>query len=147
MLVLYPIIHSVKTGSLVRRRVGAFGLRTGKLMNGYKPLRALWSKAGMTSKQLYKTCCGHTSNSLSRRLVAQRPTRQYEFPTGYNTYFGSERYQVGEQYFYHSPQLIVRISAHFIFLTVMNTLCTLVGFKPKPAQKHSGAHWRRSARM
>ncbi|EEB93995.1 hypothetical protein MPER_07275 [Moniliophthora perniciosa FA553] len=33
--------------------------------------------------------------------------KQYEFPTGYNTYFfGTERYSVGEQYFFHSPALM-----------------------------------------
>lgn len=42
------------------------------------------------------------------RVVAARPPRQYEFPTGFNTYFGAERFQVGEEFFYHSPQLVVR---------------------------------------
>jgi len=45
---------------------------------------------------------------MGYRLAAQRPARQYEFPTGYNAYFGPERFQVGEQFFYHSPQLVVR---------------------------------------
>ncbi|KAF8204956.1 actin-related protein Arp4p [Pholiota molesta] len=53
-----------------------------------------------------QTVAGVVEQGWNDQLVAQRPTRQYEFPTGYNTYFGSERYQVGEQYFYHSPQLI-----------------------------------------
>ncbi|KII95776.1 hypothetical protein PLICRDRAFT_96688 [Plicaturopsis crispa FD-325 SS-3] len=38
-------------------------------------------------------------------LAAQRPVRQYEFPTGYNTYFGPERFNVGEQFFFHSQAL------------------------------------------
>ncbi|CAA7260168.1 unnamed protein product [Cyclocybe aegerita] len=39
-------------------------------------------------------------------VAAQRTARQYEFPTGYNNYFGLERFQVGEQFFTHSPQLV-----------------------------------------
>lgn len=38
-----------------------------------------------------------------------RVARQYEFPTGFNTYFGPERFTVGEQYFRHSADLIVRL--------------------------------------
>lgn len=41
-----------------------------------------------------------------------RPPKLYEFPTGFNTYFGMERYQVGEQFFWHSPALVV--CAHFL---------------------------------
>lgn len=39
------------------------------------------------------------------RFAQQRGARHYEFATGYNYYFGGERYLVGEQYFSHSPQL------------------------------------------
>ena len=48
--------------------------------------------------------CVYTS---TLRAAASRPPRQYEFPTGYNTYFGAERFQVGEEFFFHSPQLVV----------------------------------------
>lgn len=41
------------------------------------------------------------------RAAASRAPRQYEFPTGYNTWFGAERYYVGEQFFNHSPQMSV----------------------------------------
>lgn len=41
------------------------------------------------------------------RAAAARPARQYEFPTGYNTYFGAERFSVGEQFFSHSRELVV----------------------------------------
>lgn len=44
---------------------------------------------------------------ISFRMIAQRTPRQYEFPTGYNTYFGVERYQVGENLFTHTPALQV----------------------------------------
>jgi len=40
------------------------------------------------------------------RVALQRSARQYEFPTGYNAYFGPDRFQVGEQFFWHSPQLL-----------------------------------------
>ncbi|KAJ8086375.1 NuA4 histone acetyltransferase subunit [Marasmius tenuissimus] len=40
------------------------------------------------------------------QLAMQRPPRQYEFPTGYNTFFGADRYHVGELYFYHKPNLV-----------------------------------------
>lgn len=42
--------------------------------------------------------------------AAARPPRQYEFPTGYNSYFGAERFAVGEMLFRHSAQLAVRLS-------------------------------------
>ncbi|KAF9468962.1 actin-like protein Arp4p [Collybia nuda] len=40
------------------------------------------------------------------QVAASRPPRQYEFPTGYSTYFGQERFSIGEQFFWHSPQLV-----------------------------------------
>ena len=42
-----------------------------------------------------------TGNSV--RAVTARGARQYEFPTGYNYYFGTERFEVGELFFVH-PQ-------------------------------------------
>ncbi|KAL5488129.1 ARP4 [Sanghuangporus weigelae] len=42
----------------------------------------------------------------NEQLVAQRPQRPYEFPTGYNQWFGVERFMVGEQYFTHAPGLV-----------------------------------------
>ena len=41
-------------------------------------------------------------SSLVPRLAANRPPKQYEFPTGYNAYFGAERYIPGELYFNHA---------------------------------------------
>lgn len=43
------------------------------------------------------------------RAASTRGPRHYEFPTGYNYLFGSERFTVGEQFFVHSPQLVVSI--------------------------------------
>ncbi|KAF8631127.1 hypothetical protein AX15_002474 [Amanita polypyramis BW_CC] len=37
--------------------------------------------------------------------AAGRPPRQYEFPTGFNTAFGAERFQVGEEFFWHTSKL------------------------------------------
>lgn len=48
-----------------------------------------------------------TPNPVAIRAAASRQPRQYEFPNGYNTYFGAERFQVGEEFFFHSPQLVV----------------------------------------
>ena len=48
------------------------------------------------------------THSNSRRVASQRPLRHYEFPTGFNTYFGPERFQVGELFFAHSRELVVR---------------------------------------
>lgn len=53
-----------------------------------------------------------------RRLAGQKGPRHYEFPTGYNFYFGIERLLVGEQYFTHSPQL--QVSAY-----IRSTSCNM----------------------
>ncbi|KAH7916750.1 actin family [Hygrophoropsis aurantiaca] len=53
-----------------------------------------------------QSVAGVLDQGWNEQAAAARQPRQYEFPTGYNTYFGPERYQVGEQFFYHSPQLI-----------------------------------------
>jgi hypothetical protein len=34
-----------------------------------------------------------------------RPARAYEFASGQNVYFGAERFQVGELFFHHRPEL------------------------------------------
>lgn len=49
-------------------------------------------------------------NPATIRAAASRLPRQYEFPTGYNTHFGAERFQVGEEFFFHSPQLVVGLA-------------------------------------
>ncbi|OJA15304.1 hypothetical protein AZE42_00956 [Rhizopogon vesiculosus] len=53
-----------------------------------------------------QSVAGVLDQGWNEQAAASRPARQYEFPTGYNTYFGPERYQVGEQFFFHSPQLV-----------------------------------------
>ncbi|KAF5393837.1 hypothetical protein D9757_000209 [Collybiopsis confluens] len=47
-----------------------------------------------------------TTQTWREWLVQHRQPKQYEFPTGYNTWFGPERYGVGENFFHHSPQLV-----------------------------------------
>ncbi|KAF9263624.1 Actin/actin-like protein [Marasmius fiardii PR-910] len=45
------------------------------------------------------------------QAAVQRPPRQYEFPTGFNTFFGPDRYHVGELFFYHKPNLVASNSS------------------------------------
>ncbi|KAI0080754.1 Actin/actin-like protein [Panus rudis PR-1116 ss-1] len=49
---------------------------------------------------------GVLDQGWNEQAALARGVRHYEFPTGYNFYFGAERFQVGEQWFTHSPQLI-----------------------------------------
>ncbi|KAJ7507558.1 actin-related protein Arp4p [Mycena galericulata] len=55
-----------------------------------------------------QSVAGVLEQGWNDQLVATRPARQYEFPTGYNAFFGQERYLVGEQFFWHSPQLLAQ---------------------------------------
>jgi hypothetical protein len=52
---------------------------------------------------------GAIIDRLTIRAALSRTARQYEFPSGYSTYFGPERFTVGEQYFRHSADLVVRL--------------------------------------
>ncbi|KAF5369832.1 hypothetical protein D9758_001252 [Tetrapyrgos nigripes] len=40
------------------------------------------------------------------QVAASRSPKQYEFPSGYNTWFGGERFAVGEYFFWHPPHLV-----------------------------------------
>ncbi|KAJ7781456.1 actin-related protein Arp4p [Mycena metata] len=53
-----------------------------------------------------QSVAGVLEQGWNDQAAASRPPRQYEFPTGYNAWFTSERYSVGEQFFWHSPQLM-----------------------------------------
>jgi len=53
-----------------------------------------------------QSVAGVLEQGWNDHAAIQRGQRQYEFPTGFNTHFGPERYTVGEQFFVHSPQLI-----------------------------------------
>ena len=105
-------------------------MRRGRLTSGSKVLRAYWSRAGTISmfgalpRSLFIKC-----THILCRAAAQRGPRHYEFPTGYNTYFGPERFNVGELYFSHSPQLVVRIAgANKPFPNYIDNI--RIGFKP-----------------
>ena len=72
------------------------------------------------------------------QVAQQQGVRHYEFPTGFNTYFtGQERFAVGEQFFAHSQQLIVRL-----FYPLCETVCSSlnygwlhIGVEPEPPEK------------
>ncbi|EKM80508.1 hypothetical protein AGABI1DRAFT_113677 [Agaricus bisporus var. burnettii JB137-S8] len=51
-------------------------------------------------------CAAVLDQGWNDAAAQSRPPKLYEFPTGFNTYFGMERYQVGEQFFWHSPALV-----------------------------------------
>ncbi|KAK7060305.1 Actin-related protein 4 [Paramarasmius palmivorus] len=54
-----------------------------------------------------QTVCGVLEQGWNDQIAHSRPAKQYEFPTGYNTYFsGHDRHSVGEQFFFHSPALM-----------------------------------------
>ncbi|PFH52679.1 hypothetical protein AMATHDRAFT_74136 [Amanita thiersii Skay4041] len=53
-----------------------------------------------------QSVAGVLEQGWNDQAAAARQPKQYEFPTGFNTAFGSERFQVGEQFFWHSPQLV-----------------------------------------
>jgi len=55
-----------------------------------------------------QSVAGVLDQGWNEQAAASRQPRQYEFPTGYNTYFGAERFQVGEEFFFHSPQLVAQ---------------------------------------
>ncbi|KAG7448986.1 actin-like protein Arp4p [Guyanagaster necrorhizus] len=63
-----------------------------------------WYEAREVDEWL-QTVGGVLESGWNDQAAASRPPKQYEFPTGYNTWFGAERYYVGEQFFYHSPQM------------------------------------------
>ncbi|KAJ3931574.1 MAG: actin family [Lentinula lateritia] len=53
-----------------------------------------------------QSVAGVLDQGWNDQVVQHRQHKQYEFPTGYNAWFGPERFGVGEMYFHHSPQLV-----------------------------------------
>ncbi|THV03307.1 actin-related protein Arp4p [Dendrothele bispora CBS 962.96] len=51
-----------------------------------------------------QSVAGVLDQGWNDQSAAMRPPRQYEFPTGFNPWFGPERFQIGEQFFWNSPQ-------------------------------------------
>ena len=66
---------------------------------------------------LFSTFPNEGSLKVPCRAAVQKGARHYEFPTGFNYYFGAERLLVGEQYFVHSPQLLVSDTLAVLTLT------------------------------
>ncbi|KAI0049580.1 actin-related protein Arp4p [Auriscalpium vulgare] len=52
-----------------------------------------------------QSVAGVLDQGWNDQAAAARHARHYEFPTGFNTLFGPERYQVGELFFTHSREL------------------------------------------
>ena len=80
----------------------------GVLDQGWNDQLSLFFRIPLFFQGLFLFICRHADNTNSSSSAAQRGARHFEFATGYNYYFGPERYLVGEQYFTHSAQLIVR---------------------------------------
>ncbi|KAJ3778363.1 actin-related protein Arp4p [Lentinula raphanica] len=53
-----------------------------------------------------QSVAGVLDQGWNDQVVQHRQPKQYEFPTGFNAWFGPERFGVGEMYFLHSPQLV-----------------------------------------
>jgi hypothetical protein len=89
----------------------------------------------MTSKAVCSFKKKHESSNIHvlPRSAASRPARQYEFPTGYNAYFGPERFTVGEQFFFHSPHLVVCCQVFHLHYRPKPIIAV---HQPKPAQKY-----------
>lgn len=121
-----------RTASQKRHRASRRTTKTVKWKNGFKALLACLTRAGMTSAPSFTTSSNihpvaETTPNNFRRAASQRPMRHYEFPTGFNTYFGPERFQVGELFFAHSRELVV--SSHCLppgvsFSLILRQLCT-----------------------
>lgn len=83
-----------------------FTLREDRLAGTTESWKA-WYEAREVDEWI-QSVAGVLDQGWNEQVVAARPPRQYEFPTGFNTYFGPERFQVGEEFFYHSPQLVAQ---------------------------------------
>ncbi|KAG6886068.1 hypothetical protein C0993_004058 [Termitomyces sp. T159_Od127] len=84
-----------------------FTLREDRLAGTTESWR-LWAEAREVEEWV-QSVAGVLEQGWNDQTAASRPQKPYEFPTGYNTYFASERLSVGEQFFYHPPALVVRI--------------------------------------
>ncbi|KAF7965877.1 hypothetical protein HWV62_41160 [Athelia sp. TMB] len=63
-----------------------------------------WSEVNEVDEWI-QSVAGVLDQGWNDQAAAARPPKQYEFPTGYNQYFGPERFAVGEQFFSHSREL------------------------------------------
>jgi len=81
-----------------------FTLREDRLPGTTESWRA-WAESREIDEWI-QSVAGVLEQGWNDQLAASRPPRPYEFPTGYNTYFGPERLSVGEQFFYHPQSLV-----------------------------------------
>ncbi|KAG6833774.1 hypothetical protein H0H87_001206 [Tephrocybe sp. NHM501043] len=81
-----------------------FTLREDRVAGTTESWRA-WAESREVEEWVHSVS-GVLEQGWNDQIAASRPPKPYEFPTGYNTYFGSERLSVGEQFFYH-PQALV----------------------------------------
>ncbi|KAG6378476.1 actin-domain-containing protein [Boletus reticuloceps] len=101
---LYPhqlIATKISRGLLVSLRYTRIGSPEPRIAGGH----------GMKTAEVdewIQSVASVLDQGWNEQAAASRPPRQYEFPTGYNMYFGAERFQVGEQFFHHSPQLVAQ---------------------------------------
>jgi len=63
-----------------------------------------WYEANEVDEWI-QSVAGVLEQGWNDQAAATRPQKPYEFPTGYNAYFGPERFAVGEQFFSHSREL------------------------------------------
>jgi len=63
-----------------------------------------WYEANEVDEWI-QSVAGVLDQGWNDQVAASRSPKQYEFPTGYNAYFGPERFAVGEQFFSHSREL------------------------------------------
>ncbi|KAJ7638626.1 actin-related protein Arp4p [Roridomyces roridus] len=81
-----------------------FALREDRVPKTTQSWRA-WSEAREVDEWI-QSVAGVLETGWNDQAAASRPPKQYEFPTGYISYFGPERYSVGEQFFLHAPQMM-----------------------------------------
>ncbi|KAG5654458.1 hypothetical protein H0H81_001957 [Sphagnurus paluster] len=81
-----------------------FSIREDRMAGTTESWRA-WAESREVDEWIHSVA-GVLEQGWNDQLAASRPPKPYEFPTGYNSYFGGERLSVGEQFFYH-PQALV----------------------------------------
>ncbi|TFY81830.1 hypothetical protein EWM64_g2176 [Hericium alpestre] len=80
-----------------------FVLREDRLSKTTDSLRTYYENKEV--EEWIQSVAGVLDQGWNEQAAAARPPRQYEFPTGFNTYFGPERFAVGELFFSHSRDL------------------------------------------
>lgn len=58
------------------------------------------------TEEWIQSVCKVLDQGWNDQIAMQQPPKQYEFPTGYNGYFGSERLAISEEFFFHNSNLV-----------------------------------------